>query len=321
MRRHEDLIDREANARNISEAHEMRQELYSWRQESIKKIGLQEKEQSAKEFGATQSWLRVNETDQLTIFESISAQGDKYAGTCSWALDNPKIKAWLQRSPQTQLLWLSGTAGSGKSVISTQLIRFMSTLPNTAVLYHFCTSTSTASSEYDQVLKSLLEQLLRQDVDLTAHVYHEYVLKKHLGTVSTLERLLQTLMMSSTADPHQPTHIRIVLDGVDELRDHTPNLQARLLSLMKQIASKTHASDHVACKVLISSRPSTTVSHVLRRKPILSLTEEKQCLGVAIQEYASQRLRTLQTRFQQLGLHASEIEDICRQISRKADGK
>lgn len=321
MKRHEDLIDREANARSISEAHEMRQQLSSWREESKEKIRLQEKEQSAKEFGAIQSWLRVNETDQLTIFESVSAQADKYPGTCSWALDNPKIKAWLRHSSQTQLLWLSGTAGSGKSVISTQLIKFMSSLPNTAVLYHFCTNTLTASSEYDKILKSLLEQLLRQDVDLTAHVYHEYVLKKHLGTVSTLEQLLHFLLTSSTADPQRPTHIRIVLDGVDELRDHSPNLQARLLSLMKQIVSKSHASDHVAVKVLVSSRPSTTVSHVLRRKPILSLTEEKKCLEVAIQEYASQRLRSLQARFQQLGLHAAELEDICRQISKKADGK
>lgn len=321
MRRHEDLIDKEANAHNISGAYQMRQELYAWREESRERLSLQDKEQSAKEFQAIQSWLQVNEADQLTIFESVSGQANRYPGTCAWILSNSKVEAWLQPSSQTRLLWLSGIAGSGKSVMSTHLIKSMKSSPSITVLYHLCTHASMVSCTYDQILKSLLEQLLRQDGDLTAHVYHAYVLKKHLPTVSALEQLLQMLLTSSSADPDQSIDIRIVLDGVDELRDHSPNSQARLLSFMKQLVSPRRAASNTACKVLISSRPSTTAAHMLRKNCTISLTEEKKSLGMAIQEYALQRLRSLQTRFQQLGIDACEVEDIVQQISQKADGK
>lgn len=320
MRKHEDLIDRLVNAIDISEARQMRQDLFSWREQSLQKISLQDEEQSAKEFQAIQAWLRVNECDQLAIFESTSNQGNRYPGTCGWILKNARIKSWLQESPETPILWLSGIAGSGKSVISSQLVKFIRSR-NNIVLQHFCTNASAASSEYDQLLKSLLEQILRHDEDLTANVYYEHVLKKQVATIPTLEQLLQTLLSSSAKDPNQRSYIWIILDGVDELRDHAPNSQARLLNFIKQVVSKTNVSESATCKVFFSGRPSTTISHLLRQKPTVSLTEEKNSLALAIQEYALQRLRSLDTRFRQLGLSALEIENIGLQISQKSDGE
>lgn len=320
MQRHEDLIDKLVNAIDISEARQIRQELSSWREQSLHNISLQDKEQLGKEFYATQSWLRMNESDQVTIFDSIASQGTRYPGTCAWILNNTKFKSWLQSTPQVPILWLSGVAGSGKSVISSQLVNFIRSR-NGLVLHHFCTNASLLSSEYDQVLKSLIEQLLRQDSDLTASVYSEYVLKKQVASVPILEQLLQTLLISSAKGPSQRSYIWIVLDGLDELRDHSPNSQARLLNFVKQIVSKTAASENVTCKAIISSRPSTTVSRILRQKPTVSLSEEKTSLGLAIQDYALERLRSLGTRFQELGLTASEIEYIGQQIAQRSDGE
>lgn len=292
----------------------------SWREQSLQKISSEDKEQSAKEFQAIQSWLRVNECDQLAIFESAADPGNRFPGTCVWVLNNAKIRSWLQKSPLSSLLWLSGIAGSGKSVISSQLVNFIRSR-NDRVLYHFCTNLSVTSSEYEQVLKSLLEQLLRQDRDLTANVYNSYVLTKKVASVPILEQLLLSLLITSAEDPNQRSYIWIVLDGVDELRDHSPNSQARLLNFVKQIVSKTNASENITCKAFISCRPSKTFSHILRQKPTISLTDEKKTLGSAIGEYALQRLRSLETRFQQLGLTALEIENIGQQISVKSDGE
>jgi hypothetical protein len=55
MKRHEDLIDRLVNAIDIAEARQIRQELSSWRQQSLQRISLEDKEQSAKKFQAVQS--------------------------------------------------------------------------------------------------------------------------------------------------------------------------------------------------------------------------------------------------------------------------
>ncbi|KAJ0120655.1 NACHT domain-containing protein [Diaporthe amygdali] len=206
-----------------------------------------------------------------------------------------------------------------EDLIDRLLIRFVKSR-NDIVLHYFCTNTSVTSLEYDQVLKSLLEQLLRQDVDLTANVYNEYVLKKHVPTVPILEQLLQTLLITSAEDPSKRSYVWIVLDGVDELRDHSPNIQARLLNFMKQIVFKAASSESATCKAFISGRPSTTISHMLRQKPTVSLTAEKSSLSLAIQEYALQRLGALDTRLKQLGLSAVEIENIGQQISQKSDG-
>lgn len=70
MRRHESLIDSEANARDISQATKMRQELRAWKEESLENIRTQDRQQSAKEFMTVASWLQVNESDQISIFES-----------------------------------------------------------------------------------------------------------------------------------------------------------------------------------------------------------------------------------------------------------
>lgn len=321
MKRYEDVIDRTANAYDISEAERMRQDLRQWKEESLEKLRRQDQEQAAKEFQAIQSWLRVDRSDQLTTFDSIADQGDKYPGTCDWILKNSKVQSWSQLTPQMPVLWLSGSAGTGKSVISTQLIKNTERLPGRTVIYHYCTNSSVAVSGYEQVLKSLLEQLLHQDPDLTAHVYYHYVLKKQIATLLAIEQLLQSLVVSSSGTIDQPSHFRFVLDGVDELPDHSPNSQARLVGFLRRLASNVSSSEKSTCKILISGRPSTTLSHLLRRKPTVSLTVEKPHLDKAIHQYALQRLGSLQNRFQQLGMGVQEVNDIGRHISNKSDGK
>lgn len=108
---------------------------------------------------------------------------------------------------------------------------------------------------------------------------------------------------------------------MDELREESPNIQNRLLTLIKQISSTTSARGAVVCKVLISSRRSQTLLQALRKKPKVSLTEEKQCFTRSIEEYASQRLREVNRKFEQLGIGSEQIEGIVRQISAKADSK
>lgn len=323
IKRHEDVIDREANAAHIVESRQARQEMKAWREQSLEMINLEEQECSAKEFHAIQSWLRVSEAEQLANFEAVAEQGDRHQGTCTWVRENPKIKSWLSRTSQTSMLWLSGSAGTGKSVILAQLIKYMRNLPEVTVLYYLCANTSPASFEYEQIIKSLLEQLLRQDADFATHVYHKFVLKKDLPKVSILEGLLQGLLMSSNEDPSRTRYIWIVLDGIDGLRDHSPNSQAHLLSFMRQLVKKTSVagSGSAACKVLISSRPSTTMSYILRKTSTLLLTEEKTTLNAAIGTYVSQRLGKLWPRLQQLGLDDTEVKGLSNRISVSADGQ
>ncbi|UKZ47926.1 hypothetical protein TrVGV298_002161 [Trichoderma virens] len=308
MKRHETLIDREANARNIAEAREMRQEIRRWREQSLDQLTSLDGEEAAKQYQSIISWLNMDESDQLAIFESISTEGRKHPGTCSWVLKNSKISSWLQRKQDTSILWLQGTPGSGKSVISTQIVTFMQA-SNMFVIHHFCTYLYTSSTTYEQILRSLLMQLLRKDGDLVAHVYEEFIMEKKSPTVPALERLLQLLFKSISNEPSKVEYVWIILDGLDECE---PDKQARVVSLMNQIASDRSSSGNATCKVLISSRTSPILSNCLRQKQTISLSEEKDCLEEAIRQYASQRLQSLERKFHQLHISPEEIDNIER---------
>ncbi|KAF3767250.1 hypothetical protein M406DRAFT_338058 [Cryphonectria parasitica EP155] len=261
MKRHEDLIDKEANARDIAEARKMRQGLDAWKKASLEKIDHDTKEQTVREFHAAQSWLRIDNSDQLAIFKSIADHGNKYSGTCGWILKNAKIRFWLQRKLETPMLRLSGTAGSGKSVISTQLIKFMQASGHMTVLYHFCMNTSPKSSEYDQVLKSLLEQLLRRDSILTGHVYDDYILKKQSTTLPQLEQLVLTLLISSSEEHSMFLYARLVLDYIsnnvfirgDELKESIHKLPKKLSEFYQRILAQIlapldlNSKKHIQC--------------------------------------------------------------------------
>lgn len=198
--RHGVLIDQEANARNIAESRQMRQELCAWRLESIDQVQVQDDQQAAKTYQSVLTWLKIDETEQSTIFDTIAEEGSKYSGTPTWLLKNDKISSWLRRKPDPPFLWLQGNPGSGKSVVSAQLAKFLET-SKSSVIHHFCTYTYASSTRYDGILKSLLLQLLRLNEDLVAHVNQEYVLNKKPPTISNLERLLQTLVVTFSDDP------------------------------------------------------------------------------------------------------------------------
>ncbi|KAF3065606.1 hypothetical protein CFAM422_009661 [Trichoderma lentiforme] len=316
MKRHEALIDREANARNIAESKEMRQDIRRWREQSLEQVSNLDGEEAAKQYQSIISWLNMDESDQLAIFESISAEGRKHPGTCSWVLKNPKIGSWLQSKPDTSVLWLQGTPGSGKSVISTQLVNFMQA-SDMFVIHHFCTYLYTSSTTYEQILKSLLMQLLRKDGDLVAHVYEEFVLGKKSPTVPALERLLQLLFKSISNEPSKAEYVWVILDGLDECELEK---QARVVSLMNQVASDRSSPGNTTCKVLISSRTSSILTNCLRKKQTISLSYEKDCLEEAIRQYASQRLQSLEQKFHQLHISPGEVDNIERGIAKKADG-
>ncbi|KAH8738106.1 hypothetical protein BGZ61DRAFT_502084 [Ilyonectria robusta] len=315
LKHHGDLIDTESNARNISEAQRMRQDIRTWREESRAQVYKFEEEQTARQHEFIASWLNVNESDQLAIFDSISAEGVEHPGTCEWILRNSKVRSWCQRKPDTAILWLQGTPGSGKSVLSTQLVNFMKT-GKQFVIRHFCSYLYATSTAYEQILKSMLIQLLRKDDDLVAHVYEQYVVGKKSPSCGVLEQLLQTLLKSMSTEPSQAEFIWIVIDGLDECESKN---QTRLVNLINHI-TKTSVPGGVTCKVLISSRVSSTSLSRLRKRQVLSLAEEKDSMQGAIQQYIHQRLQSLHEGFSQLGMGQPEFDEIQDKIAGKTDG-
>lgn len=262
-------------------------------------------------------WLKADDSEQVTVQDLVSSEGIRYPGTCSWALKNQKLVAWLRRDTESCLCWLQGIPGSGKSVLMTQIQAFMRS-DSRAVVSHFLNSSYATSTVYDQILRSLLLQLLSGDGDLTAHVYSKYVMGKRTATVSILEELIKTLFTATSREPRKTQFRWILIDGFESCE---ADKQARLISLVNQLIMKNPQSGGTVCKILIASRLPPILSKRLSRKQIISLTEEKQALDVAITDYATLRLNSLRERFDQLHLDHHDLEIIKVAIANKADGE
>jgi archaellum biogenesis ATPase FlaH len=312
--RHGDLIDRVANARNISEARQLRLDLRSWKEESLEQVKQDEEYNTTKQYRSLLSYLRIDETEQLSIFESVSEEVSKFPGTCAWILKNERISSWLQRKPGNNLLWLQGNPGSGKSVLSTQLVNFLR-VSSSFVMTHSCSQTFASSTKYEAILKSLLHQLLRRSGELVAYAYQEFVVGKRPPTTSNFEQLLETLL-DALSEAGQAECVWVIVDSVEECETAR---QARLITLLSQIA-KPGVHGSTICKVLVTSRARPTKFKRTWQKHLLSLSDEKQQLTKAIKLYASQRLRLLHERFQQLELDGDDVETIEHMVAQKAAG-
>ncbi|KAI1074223.1 hypothetical protein F5B20DRAFT_574225 [Whalleya microplaca] len=307
-----------ANAHNISEAREMREDIKTWREDSLAKIKQLNEKESNKQFESIITWLKADESDQLTIYDAISSEGSKSPGTCSWVLKSQKVKSWLQQTSDSSVLWLQGPPGSGKSVLAGQITQFMKSA-NMLSIQHFCSQGYASSTTYDQILRSLLLQLLRKDDELVAHVHKDCVLGKKPPTVKALEKLLLTLLTIMSNGPRQTKYVWVLIDGLNECDSRK---QTSVLSLINQIAGKTPAAGGTVCKVLISSRPSSLITKGLRMRQIFSLSgsKEKKSLKFAIRQYVLQRLQPLHEKLRQLELGPNEIGDIGKVIANKSDG-
>jgi hypothetical protein len=316
MKQHGELIDLQANACNISEAQEMREKIKSWKEDSLARLHQLNERESSKQYESIMTWFKADETDQLAILDAISSESSKFAGTCSWALKNRKVKAWLQQSPDCSVVWLQGAPGSGKSVLTSEIARFMKA-SNSFVVRHFCSQRYASSTLYDQILRSLLLQLLRKKDELVAHVYKDCVLGKKPPTVQALEKLLLTLLKITSNEPRQTKYIWIIIDGLNECE---PRKQTSVISLINQITAKAAVGGATVCKVLISSRHSPTIAKRLRTSQVVSLSEERNSVKLAIMQYVSQRLQSFHEKLRQLDLGPKEIEGIVRVITNKSDG-
>jgi hypothetical protein len=316
---HAKLIDREENARNIAAIQALIRKLESERKESLERVEAEEKKEIAKQYQAIMGCLMVNESDQGSIWETlIGALQTGNGRTCSWVLKQEKVASWLNEGGDNRFLWLQGSAGTGKSVIAAHLAKFRS-LDGRIVIRHFCNDLYGSSKDYEQILKSIIRQLLERSDDITAYVYKSLILERKPLTTSTLEILIPELLSVLSGSTLRNRSIWIILDGVDTCEARS---LARLLTLVEMIAMKNEGPGTTACKVLITSRCDFERKYVRKQSRVL-LSEEKKHLQASIQLYAVHRLQSpyVSDRLSQLGIGPDDITDLGNQIAAKADGE
>jgi hypothetical protein len=321
LKAHEDLLDRTANAINIVEARDAREQLNQRRQEQLEAREHEETLKASQQYHDIVAWLKVDQTDQNLILDCIAEEALRFPGGCDWILKVDHMKTWMRDKPDTPFIWLQGKPGSGKSVLAAEIIGFLRAANQSLVVSHFCTYSYASSTRYDLILRSLLLQLIRENGDLIAYVYKlkETEFAKRSVTSQALEKLIRVIAETGSKGPAETKYIHIVLDGLDECEEEK---QGRLITLLEQLTCAIGSLNPVVCKVLLLSRHSGYLISRFRKKITISLTEPKQAVHLekAIQTYAGHKFGSLRHRLLQMGVGNADIRDMAATIAQKADG-
>ncbi|KAF2741765.1 HET-domain-containing protein, partial [Sporormia fimetaria CBS 119925] len=177
-------------------------------------------------------------------------KGGMLEGSYRWVLDNSSFKQW-HNDPQSQLLWVKGDPGKGKTMLLCGIIdELQKTLARTAsVSYFFCQAADSRINSATAVLRGLLYLLVTQQPALTAHVRKRYdQAGKALFEDANSWVALTEIFADVLQDPNLDTTY-ILIDALDECATDMPKLlhfvaqQPSVISRVKWIVSSRNWPD------------------------------------------------------------------------------
>jgi hypothetical protein len=198
-------------------------------------------------------------------------KGIRATGTCEWILETEELSAWLDTERRTEsqnhatnILWLHGLPGTGKSTMSIflaeELPRIFSATTGRTLAYFFCDTSSEERSIATAVLRGLLIQLLQQHPQLLNYLLPKYNERK--AKLFTSFDALWTIFMNFATDKATGRKYCII-DALDECE---PDSQVTLLTQLQQTFGHHSSDDPVSnIRILITSRPYPEIDECLRQ--------------------------------------------------------
>ncbi|CAG8944662.1 unnamed protein product [Penicillium salamii] len=185
-----------------------------------------------------------------------SDKGGLLKDSYRWILDHVDFKQW-QNDPKTQLLWIKGNPGKGKTMLLCRIINELSASTNgktTTISFFFCQAAEPSINNTTAVLRRLLYLILNKQPALIPHIQKEYnQAGKQLFEGVNAWHALSQIFSNILKDPLlQSTYL--IIDRLDECTHNLP----LLLDLMSENSS---ASPNV--KWVVSSRNWTNIKESL----------------------------------------------------------
>ncbi|KAI1169447.1 ankyrin repeat-containing domain protein [Nemania sp. FL0916] len=174
------------------------------------------------------------------------------SGTCQWLIDGDSFNTWKE-SPSS-LLWLHGKAGSGKSILTSSVIRHLKdrslSNPEIAYAYFFFSFSDPEKQKVDVMLASLIKQLYasRPNTPQLIKDLRRYQKRGERPDTKTLETVLAAAASGFSS-------VFIVIDALDEC----PTLnreRSKLLSCLNRVIATMPHNHHIFC----TSRPEQDLS-------------------------------------------------------------
>jgi hypothetical protein len=215
-------------------------------------------------------------------------KGGLLEGLYRWVLKNKSFRQWHD-DPQSQLLWIKGDPGKGKTMLLCGIIdELQKTTASTAcVVYFFCQATDSRINSATAVLRGLLYLLVSQQPALTVHVRKRYdqagrsMFEDANAWVALTETFANVLQ-----DPNLDATY-ILVDALDECTTDLPKL-------LHFLAQQSCASLRV--KWIVSSRNWPEIEAQLGRaeqKIRLSLELSAESVSAAVSVFIRHKVSQL----------------------------
>ena len=210
-----------------------------------------------------------------------------------WILDNTDFQQWYG-SEQSQLLWIKGDPGKGKTMLLCGIINELNkSMATTNVLsYFFCQATDLRINKATAVLRGLLYMLVNQQPSLVSHVRKKYdQAGKALFEDANAWVALSEIFANMLQDPSLNTTY-LIIDALDECVSDLPKLldfvaqQSSTSSRVKWIVSSrnwpvieeylANVGDRVRLSLELNAESVSTAVNVFIQHKVLQLAQKRK---------------------------------------------
>ncbi|KAH9009284.1 hypothetical protein EDB85DRAFT_2298652, partial [Lactarius pseudohatsudake] len=188
-----------------------------------------------------------------------TASSAHHEGTATWCTKGDTLTDWKAFG---SLLWIHGKPGSGKSILSSVIVRdikSMSSVGSAFLAYFYFDFKDTAKQDSRALLSSLLVQLSDQSdtsCDALSSLYSAHKRGSEQPTVDSLVQCLKDMLTMMGQVP-----IYLIVDALDESPNDSgiPSSREKVLELVKELVDLHHPN----LRLCITSRPEYDIRTTL----------------------------------------------------------
>lgn len=166
--------------------------------------------QAARRRSEVRLWIRNRaDLNESNTRRQHQREKELLQGTGNWLFKNVSFSKWLAGHSQSNILWLNGGAGVGKSVICARAVQEIRTQhPSFAVAFQYFSfdETDTASTIYRNIAEQLFLELYYPKEEISDQVYE---LVQNPANERTLKDLIKVLVAELECT-------YVFIDGLDE---------------------------------------------------------------------------------------------------------
>jgi hypothetical protein len=194
-----------------------------------------------------------------------------HPGICHWIMSNPVFKdEWLNGS-QSNLLFVTGESGCGKSCIAKHLQANL--VDKTRhVLTFFCNSIKDKRTEEPPMVRYFIKELMERENSFINPVYSKY--RSLMSLTDELQHTAHVDILELILKTKASRKVILIIDGLDEyIPSYVHNFLERLHWIMVDDSSEGVKCSNTA-RVVITCRPSHEVQTWSKDHKHIAITAE-----------------------------------------------